>query len=180
MNVLIFIPYHSTKHYCLSHLFKWIDAQKGHDVVLRADTGEYGRQNAIKEQLEFARKLAIDRNADAILIVEADTIPPVDVLEKLAAHKKDVVGALFHYRTPEAPIVAWPKENITDGLCEVEGMGTGCVLLSRKAIESFSFYDWQISDCDYPMFEALRAEGFKVYLDADLVCKHYADADTCY
>lgn len=176
--MLIGIPYHPAKSYALRHLFKWIDQQK-HEVILRVDTGEYGRKGALKEQFEFLRKLAVEKQED-LLIVEADTVPPVDVASRLSSHGKDIVGALCRYRTPEAPICAYPKENITEGLCEIEGMGTGCVLLSLKALESFSFYDWEINDHDYLMYEQLRSKGFKVYLDTDAVCKHYADAKTYY
>lgn len=177
---IIGIPYHPAKRYALPHLFDWLDQQKDCEVLLRVDTGSYGRKGAIKEQLEFFRMLAIRKKARYLLIVEADTVPPVDVLQTLIAHKKDIVGALCRYRTTEAPICAWPKESITEGLCEVEGMGTGCVLLSRKAFSSFSFYDWDVPDHDYPMYDLLRQKGFKVFLDTNAVCRHYADAFTYY
>lgn len=174
--MLIGIPYHPAKHYALDHLFNWIDAQD-HEVLLRMDHGQYGRPGAVKEQLEFFRLQAIAKRS-SLLIVEADTIPPLDAIPKLSAHNKDVVGALYRYRSPDAPIVAWPKASITEGLCEVEGMGTGCVLLSLKALKSFSFFDWDVLDADWPMYETLRLNGFKIYLDTDLVCKHYDDYDS--
>lgn len=174
--ILVGIPYHRSKRYALNHIIDWAEQQthKDADVVMRLDMGEYGRKDAIKEQMEFFRKLSLsDDKYSHLYIMEADTIPPLDVLDKLLAHDTDVIGALCRYRSPDKPIVAWPKENVTLGLCEVEGMGTAAVLLSRKALESFTFFDWVVPDPDYPLYETLRMNGFSVFLDADLICKHY-------
>lgn len=174
--ILVGIPYHPAKRYALQHLYDWIDNQtyKDVDIVMRADTGGYGRPNAVKTQFEFFRRLVLSNdNYTHLYILEADTIPPLDVLTKLKRHKHDIVGALYRYRSEDAPIVAWPKENIVEGLCEVDGMGTGAVLLSRKALSEFTFFDWPQPDADYPMYDALRAKGYTVYLDCDTVCKHY-------
>lgn len=178
--ILIGIPYHPAKQYALTPLLTWINQQTGYEVVLRVDTGTYGRPDAVKQQLEFFRTLALDNRASHLLIVEADTIPPVDVVQRLVAHGMDIVGALYHYRDETHPAVAWPKENITTGLCEVDGMGTGCVLLSNRALQEFSFFDWDGTDADYPMYDALKAKGYPIYLDAETVCRHYADANTWY
>jgi hypothetical protein len=176
--MIIGIPYHPAKRYSLNKLFNWIDKQK-HEVILRVDVGEYGRKGALKEQFEFLRKLAVEKNED-LLIVECDTIPPVDAAEKLQSHNKDIVSALYKYRSEEAPAVAWPKESITEGLCEVEGVGTGCLFLSNRTLNSFSFYEWEQQDADWTMCENLRDKDFKIYLDTDIVCKHYADRKTYY
>jgi hypothetical protein len=174
--ILVAIPYHPAKRYALKHVMDWLEQQTYQDieVVMRCDTGDYGRPGAIKLQFERLRQCATNNIAIShMYIMEADTIPPLDILSKLLAHDKDIVGALYRYRSPDKPIVAWPKERITKGLVEVEGMGTGAVLLSRQALCDFSFYDWPQTDCDYPMYDALKAKGHKVYLDCDQVCKHY-------
>lgn len=177
--ILVGIPYHPAKAYALTHIFDWIEHQTHEDVeiILRADTGVYGRPDAVKQQFEFFRQEAILQAADHLYIMEADTIPPYDVLNKLLAHDKDVVGALYYYRDEAAPAVAWPKENITTGLCIVDGMGTGAVLISAKALREFSFFEWPQPDADYPMYDRLRAKGYTMYLDADIICKHYIDEE---
>lgn len=177
--ILVGIPYHPAKRYALDHVFDWVDKQTGTEVVLRAHLGPYGEHNAIKEQFEFFRTLALDRGAD-LFIMEADTIPPVDALSRLAAHHKDIVGGLYRYRSDDKPFVAWPKDAIHEntGLCRVDGMGTGCVLLSNKALHEFSFFDWGQPDADYPMYDRLRALGYDVWLDTDIICRHYADKET--
>lgn len=171
--ILIAIPYHEEKAYAKDHLFEWYTSQHKYLPIIITDTGKYGRVGAVKEQLEKLRLEAVKRDADAMVIVEADTIPPADAIDRLAAHNKDVVSALYRYRSEDAPVVAWPKESITEGLCEVEGCGTGCLYLSRNAFTSFSFNDWEQPDADWPMCQELRSKGFKIYLDTNVVCKHY-------
>lgn len=174
--ILIGIPYHQQKRYSLDHVLDWLENQTEPDVqpIMRWHMGPYGEQHAIKHQFEFFRRLALANNA-SLFIMEADTIPPLDGLTKLKNDDVDVVGALYRYRSPDTPIVAWPKANIEENeLCEVGGMGTGAVLLSPKALKAFSFYDWATTDADYPMYDALRGKGFKIHLDTRVICKHYS------
>lgn len=174
--ILIGIPYHPWKRYALDHLMDWLEHQthKDIEVVMRCDMGQYGRLGALKLQFERLRQCATNNIAISHLyLCEADTIPPLDVIDKLLARDKDVVGALYNYRSEDKPPVAWPKENLKGGLVKVDGMGTGAVLLSRQALCDFSFYDWDGPDCDYPMYDLLKTKGYDVWLDMDQVCKHY-------
>lgn len=172
--ILIGIPYHPAKRYALDHLMDWLEQQHDYEVIMRIDTGEYGRPGALKSQFEYLRLLASTNPlVEYLYICEADTIPPKDVIERLKAHQKPIVGALYHYRSEDKPTVAWPKDKLTDGLVQVDGMGTGAVLLDREVLDKFSFYDWPQPDCDYPMYDALKAKGYGIWLDMDLVCKHY-------
>lgn len=178
--ILVGIPYHPAKRYALNHVMDWLEQQtyKDIEIVMRIDSGEYGRPGALKQQFERLRQCATNNIAIShMYIMEADTIPPLDVIDKLLAHDKDIAGALYHYRSADKPAVAWPKDKITSGLVQVDGMGTGAVLLSRNALCDFSFYDWPQPDCDYPMYDALKAKGYDVWLDCDLVCKHYINEE---
>lgn len=173
--VLVGIPYHKEKRYAINHVLDWAEQQTHKDVriLMNWHTGPYGEPGAIKRQFETFRRIALQTPATHLYIMEADTIPPLDALDRLLAHNKAVVGALYRYRSPDKPVVAWPKENVTAGLVEVDGMGTGAVLLSRRTLHLFSFFDWSAPDADYPMYDLLRGKGLKIYLDCDLVCKHY-------
>lgn len=181
MKVLIGIPYHPNKRYALNHVFDWLEKQtyKNVEPILRVHSGQYGENNAIKTQFEFFRRQAIER-ADALFIMEADTIPPLDALSRLVAHKKDIVGGLYYYRVDDRPAVAWVKGDDTksflqreEDMIKVDGMGTGCVLLSKEVLKTFTFMDWAQNDADYPMYDRLRAQGYDVWLDKSILCKHY-------
>jgi len=183
--ILIFVPYHSSKLYALSHLFEWIDNAELPDaeVVIRCDRGARNHNQSIKGQREFARQLAIQRKATHLLYVDADTIPPLDVLPRLLACGHSVTGALYYGRKNNAGrqkrAVAWVQGDdsqtflVAGGVVEVDGMGLGCALLDREAFSSFSFEDWDDPSDDYPAFNALKEHGFTIWLDTTLVCKHY-------
>jgi hypothetical protein len=185
--ILLGVPYHSRKRYCLNHLFDWLEKAElpNTEVILREHRGTFGEPNAVKTQREFFRELAIQKNATHLMYVGADTIPPIDVLPRLLAHNKDVVGATYFNRHDKDHAIAWNtpewnhRNNLTDGLHEVRGMGMDAVLFTRKAFQSFSFMDWGQSDDDYPAYDRLKKQGFKIYLDTSLICRHY-ETDTYY
>lgn len=181
---LVFIPYHDEKRYCINHLLDWLTQADLPDaeIVLRIDRNGYNENQSIKKQREFARQLAINRGATHLLYIDADTIPPLDVLPKLLNHNEPVVGALYYGRKnntgPQKRAVAWIQDDdnqsfLSEKFVEVDGMGLGCTLLSRDAFTSFSFNDWGGPSDDYEAFDRLRQNGFRVMLDTTLICKHY-------
>lgn len=161
----------------------WAEKQtyKNVEIVMRWHTGPFGEHNAVKTQREFFRKIAIQNHHDYFYSMGTDTIPPFDVLEKLVAHDKDVIGAVYRQRkdTEQPNVIAWrndePNQKFMDGegLVEVDGMGMDAVLMSREAFMSFSYFDWNTVDDDGPAYSMLKGSGFKIYLDRDQVCRHY-------
>lgn len=187
-KILVFIPYHEAKRYSLDNLFNWIQSAdlKDCEIVLRVHKGPYGEYNELKRQREFARVLAINNNFTHLFSIGVDTIPPLDVIPKLLVHNTDVVGGVYMSRKNEPTAIAWrdsvsPREfpKLFDGsLITVDGMGMDCVLFTRKALNSFSYYDWKVNDDDYPAYNLLKEKGFKIYLDTSVVCKHYSSPTT--
>lgn len=181
---LVFVPYHDEKRYCLNHLLDWLIKADlpGCEIVFRLDRGTPNENQSIKKQREFARQLAVNREATHLLFIDADTIPPLDVLPRLLEHHTSVTGALYYGRLNNTGnvkrAVAWIQGDdnqsfLRQKLVEVDGMGLGCTLLDRQAFTSFSFDDWGDPSDDWPAFQALKQNGFKVMLDTTLVCKHY-------
>jgi hypothetical protein len=188
-RVLIGIPYHKSKRYCMDHILDWLEYQhyQPADVYMSLDMGAYSGKDAIKNQMERMRLAAIHGGYDYLYIMEADTIPPQDALAKLVSRQTDVIGALYYYREPKGEAVAWLQGDQSKSflqspanIVEVDGMGTGAVLFSRKALSVFSFLDAQIQDADYPVYDKLKKLGFDIWLDKSIVCKHYADKETWY
>lgn len=98
--------------------------------------------------------------ADYLWFVDDDNPPAIDVLWKLILHDKDVVSALvplrkWAYRL--CIVLDWkPVESIewmNWPLIEVENIGTWCVLLSKRVIQSvWNATEWnpyQFDVCDY-------------------------------
>jgi hypothetical protein len=50
---------------------------------MRIHIGTFGEHDAVKNQREFFRKLAVERGHDYFYSMGADTIPPLDALERL-------------------------------------------------------------------------------------------------
>ena len=124
-----------------------------------------------------------------MFFVGADTIPPLDVLPRLLAHDKPVVGGVYYGRNqadngnPKAA-VAWKHEDFsqqwleTKGLVELDGMGMDCVLFNREAFTAFSYSDWEVNDDDYPAYDRLKTKGYKCLRDTTIICKHYDTAES--
>lgn len=192
--ILIGIPYHKEKEYCLEPLFKWIAEAnlKDCEVIMRVHHGNFGEKDAVKTQREFFRQLAIQKDATHLMFVGADTIPPLDVVQQLLASNKDVVGGVYYGRNQKIigendTAVAWRDgethfntranlESKTD-LLEVTGMGMDCVLFTRKAFTAVSFMDWFVSDDDYPYYNRLKQIQISTNLNPLVVCKHYYAKD---
>src|SRR5689334_5859802 len=68
--------------------------------------------------------------ATHILFLDSDMTFPLDVLKRLLAHNKDIVGALYaRRRAPFGPIgTVFNGAKETDGLLRMKHMPTGCLL----------------------------------------------------
>lgn len=186
--ILLAIPYHENKRYCLDKIVDWVDNASLPDteIVMRWHKGTFGEPDAVKKQREFFRKLAIDIGASHLMFVGADTIPPLDALPRLLVHNVPYVSGLYYSRNIEGKntAIAWvngdDQQTFLDnkGLTEVDGVGNDCILISRGVFTQFSYLDWVQSDDDYPVCNLLKEKGYKIYLDTSIICKHYSTADT--
>lgn len=193
-RVLVAVPYHETKRYCLNATFDAIKSltYKHKEVVIRFDPCEYGSQDAVKKQREFFRKYALDNNFDYLYFMGCDTIPPDDVIERLLitceAQDIKINGGVYwgrNYANNGNPnrAVAWIHQMEQDAQTdtflepgmqiEVDGMGMDCVLIHRELLEKISFLDWKQNDDDYPFYDKARQLGYKVFINTDIQCKHY-------
>lgn len=182
IKILVGIPYHEEKRYCLNHLLNAISSLQSNytfDVVMRWDREAYGNKDNVKKQREFFRTLTISNNYSHLYFLGADTIPPSDVLDKLIETKKDIVGGVYYNRYQPERAIAWINGDESQQflkkkrLVEVDGMGMDCVLISRKVLEKISFIDWQVNDDDYPFYDKAKSLGYKIYLHTGVVCRHY-------
>lgn len=193
-KVLIAIPYHSSKRYCLDKTFDATEAltYPNKEILLRVDPCEYGSENAVKKQREFFRQYALDHGFDYLYFMGCDTIPPEGVIETLLSHGKDIVGGVYWGRhnapngKPEGA-VAWKhdlsQEEQTklfltpDQLLKIDGQGMDCVLISRAVLEKVSWLDWEQNDDDYPFYDKAKALGYPNFIDTNIQCKHYFTKD---
>lgn len=194
-RILVAIPYHPAKNYCLAQTFEAANHLSYHnkEVVLRFDPMIYGSKDAVKKQREFFRLLAIEKGFDYLYFLGCDTIPPDDVLERLLARKKDIVGGVYWGRhnaengntnsavawIHDAPIKEANEKFLSGELVSVDGMGMDAVLFSREVFEKISFLSWEQNDDDYPFYDKAKALGYGVFLDTTVQCKHYFGDEYC-
>ncbi len=132
---------------------------------------------------------AIQNNCTHLLLTDDDMIYPADSLDRLLAHKKDIVGAVYNVRNLEGD---GQKEVIeyldgkSDGLFECKALGGGLLLIDLKIISKMkSPLFWyklhstgmiEMSN-DWWFCEKAREVGFKVFCDPTLSVKHIGDRE---
>ena len=147
-------------------------------------------------------KRFLESDAEYLLMIDDDTIPPVTVLD-MARRGKDVVGALCYAYTPALGYysVAYPSGNRDlkaprlgigshiehHGLLQVELVGTACLLIHRRVLEALDppyFKMLLDDDCllikdseDFTFCRKAGAAGFSVWLDTDQPCSHVKALD---
>lgn len=190
-KILVAIPYHQAKRYALDRLLERVQelSYKNIEVVMRWDLAEYGGTDNVKRQREFFRNMVLnDPSFTHLYFLGVDTIPPVDVLEKLLSHDKDIVGGVYwgrhnakngrpngavawiHSKTQEEQSAAFLEPN---KLLVIDGMGMDCVLFSRKVLEQVSWLSWEQNDDDYPYYDKAKEAGFLCHIDTNVQCQHY-------
>lgn len=139
------------------------------------------------------RQKVLDDKYDYFLSLEADVVPPTNVIEQLIAHRKDIVSAVVWYyseyqgkRIP-APLL-WDYDTAGDEkymhyvvkedlakpqLKEIKACSLSCCLISRSVLEKIRFRYWQESYDDVMFCMDARKFGYKIYVDTTMECTHY-------
>ena len=130
-----------------------------------------------------------------LLFIDADTIPPQNVIDKMLEHDVPIITAI----TPiveydEKSQMFYKKWNCVDlndkhvkpntGVVEVKGAGASCIMIKREVFEKIErpYYrflyqddsgkDVCVSEDIYFIAKAVGA-GYKCLADTSLICKHY-------
>lgn len=145
----------------------------------------------------------LQSDAEYVLMIDDDVVPPADVLG-MAGHGKDVVAGLCYAYVPSTGYysVAYPEPGedgvrpprlpIGDGLeghglLEMELVGSACLMVHRRVLEVLD-RPWFVTELDedglfiadsedFSFCRKARAAGFSVWLDSDRVCSHYRTLD---
>ena len=224
-KVLVFTPTYEGKEYCREEFienvkkftypnadFLMIDNSKTGNYyhklksegvpIVRVPRGNNSRE-ALAAAQNYARALALQKGYDYVLSLESDLFPPADIIERLMAHEKDVVGALYYIggTAPNIPLhpcvfVFDRKEHgvggtrlitaeeheralTTKGLFRVHGMGVGCTLISTHILKDYVFWTDNRFDnkhSDVYFYMDLWNKSVPVYVDYDLEVIHKPSA----
>lgn len=155
---------------------------------LLSQARNYIVQNTLNAQYGFG---AGTKDATHILFVDADMVPPNDVIQRLGRHNKPVVSALyFERRHPFYPVFRWDRtdvktrtERYEKGLSEVAHIGMGCALIEmgvlRRMAEKFGDQKWFAFENDEGedifFCRRLHEMGVPIFVDGDTICGHCAE-----
>lgn len=152
-----------------------------------------GRLNILHQyQIGRERFLAGDADAEALLIVESDIIPPPEALEKLAALNCDVAYGVYRFRVSNVVNVferyagqprnegeslsLYPhklRQAVRAGQTLCSGGGLGCVLIRRRVLEKIPFrLEGQTGHCDGWFNRDVLRAGFTQMADMSVICGH--------
>jgi hypothetical protein len=147
------------------------------------------------ESIEKIRQRAVKRNYDYLFILEIDIFPPMDIIELLLAHDKDVVGAsywtghgdesflqlLWLQQTNEETYVSqffkWPEiRKFYDGkLKKAFANGNGCILIKNHVLHQLRFRVEQNEGghADSFFHKDLFLLGIENWIDTSIIPTHW-------
>ncbi len=129
-----------------------------------------------------------------LMMVDDDIVPPVDALERLLFHDKDIVAAACPLIGPNSDNELITTMNAYDldekqaytiiestGLRKVDAVGTGCMMIKREVFEKLRvppfLTEYNVDGIKYRgedlnFCNQAKLEGFDTYVDFSLKCKH--------
>ena len=159
--------------------------------VFQADNPhESGREN-ILHQYRRGRELFLAGDDEAMLVIEADIIPPPDALLKLAALDADLAYGVYRFRVsdvinvferyPGTPrnegesLSLYPRKLRAArraGVTPCSGGGLGCVLIHRHVLQAIDFRLGETAHCDTYFNRDVMWAGLRQMAHMNVVCGH--------
>lgn len=140
------------------------------------------------ENRNYIAVQAVKNNCDYLFFVDDDMILPPDTLDKLLAHKKNIVGGLYRTKyEKQEPVVEYLDNKRPKGLFECGAIGTGCLLIKcdvfkkipqkYKNTQGWFNYIWNDNGSvkmshDWLFCHNARECGFEVWADNNLKIGH--------
>lgn len=175
----------------LVRTINYINSQTDYDVHIDFPDDKPISQNRNKIVQDFLAH----KEFDYLLMIDDDVVPPQTILS-MADYEEDIVGALyFMYQQQKLMPVAFMKSKEgmytplnfkdKDGLVEIDAVGTGCIMLSRKVLEAvkspfLNVYDpdgIKMFGLDIAFCRKAKEKGFKVHVHIDFPASHWQIMD---
>ena len=139
--------------------------------------------SAIHHMRERMVKKAIELGCTHILFIDSDMQFDKDVVLKLLAHDKDIIGAVYNQRKlPPTPVVKLISVGADlEGLNEVQAVGTGFMLIKLSIFDFLPepWFFWEsnsdgdlVTSEDYWLCRLARDKGFQVWVDLSIKVGH--------
>ncbi len=216
-RILICTPHNEVKNYCIEDFLRKVtnlsytnydilfaDNSKTHDNTRKLMKSGINcvhvkpklkdNQQYIADSQELLRDAVLRGKYDYMLMLESDVFPPVDIIERLLMHKKNIVGAsyfidhghdshLMLQQMEESGEFLRHTMNVKNGydilhadgkLKKVYACGFGCLLVHKSILKKMKFRWNKGADAhsDSFFFADLDAGRIPVYLDTAILCEH--------
>ncbi len=142
---------------------------------------KYGTSKSIVQQRNDLVKRGLQTNATHFVFVDWDVIPPVDAIQILHRHDKDIVGGVYYSKDEfDKPMILKKKDKYEfyqgKGLEKVDVLSAGLTLVKREVYEKIEF-PWYCHDTfkqteDIYFCEKAKEAGYEVWADFDLIADH--------
>jgi len=168
MKVAVGVPYKTMVHgkfaFSLAQVVAY-STVRGIPVMLIDQTTsiiEKGRHEIVEKALEL--------EATHVLFLDSDMVFPMDILERLLASGKEIIGCDYPKTTP--PHGRTSRGRQRDGT--VEDIGTGCLLVDLRVFRMIGTpyfkVEWdagrgEFQGEDYNFCLRARLAGFQIYMD---------------
>ena len=160
--------------------------------VLKSPWHIKSRQRIVNSRNQL-RQYALDNNFDYYMSIEADVIPPKDIIRVLLSHDKKIVGGWYYVGDPNhaRPCVSqeWKAigdENIVQApptpvvmaqnrLMKAFLGSMGIMLISKEVLEKIPFRCFEHfshHDDTWFFFDA-EARGFEVWIDTEMLVSYF-------
>jgi len=135
----------------------------------------------------------LNSNCSHLLQLDGDTLPAKNPLS-LIEYKKDIISCptpIYSHSTTFLNVFKSDEDRSLiplkeiKGLTEIDATGTGCILCSRKVLETIKCpFERQYNEdgietlgLDLFFSQKVREVGFKIYTHGDYISKHYKEID---
>jgi len=151
--------------------------------------------------LDKARNICVEQflksDCEYIFWIDSDMNCPLNTLDKLLLADKSMISAvcLWWKYVPETdehciiPMAVKGGKNITgNGSTEVDRSNVNCTLIKREVMESVGigkfYYDFSNTERtilnsseDYTFCDAVKAAGYNIYIDFNIITSHFKTVD---
>jgi hypothetical protein len=122
-----------------------------------------------------------------LFMLDSDVLAPPDVITRLLAHDKAMIGGWYRDKEHKKPVVYdyintsedgvnhyRQREEPSHGLEKVDGAGAGCWLMRRDVAEALGLkpYDMNSGGEDLLLCKKINDLGFDLWIDWDIACAH--------
>lgn len=151
---------------------------------------------------EMVKSFLEKEHAEWLLMIDSDIVPPVDIL-KMVEHDKPIVSAVCTIKKGDVPQPVIVKEagnnyrqvNIQEavdeiddetGLLEVEGVGTGAILIRRDVLEDMKppWFKFEYNEYgglklgeDFYFSRRCKQNDVDMFVDTTMITQHFKKTD---